>query len=156
VAPSNRGLQGDVVPKFLIDECLSPDLAALARDCGFAESSHVTWLGKAGWKDWELKRFILEQDWTFVTRNSGDFRGPATQPGSKGQYADVLLHAGLICINGPDSMSAENEVELFGIVLDELGPDQMVNQAIEITLAEGEGGYELVRYDLPEPDGEGT
>ena len=156
MAPSNRGLQGDVVPKVLIDECLSPDLAALARDRGFVESSHVTWLGKAGWKDWELKRFILEQDWTFVTRNSGDFRGPATQPGSKGQYADVPLHAGLICINGPDSMSAENEVELFGIVLDELGPDQMVNQAIEITLAEGEGGYELVRYDLPEPDGEGT
>jgi hypothetical protein len=47
----------------------------------------------------------------------------------------------LVCINGPDSMSAENEVELFGIVLDELGPDQMVNQAIEITLTEaGAGG----------------
>jgi predicted nuclease of predicted toxin-antitoxin system len=115
-------LQGEVVPKFLIDECLSPDLAALARVRGFSESSHVNWLGKAGWKDWELKRFILEQDWTFVTRNSGDFRGLATQPGSKGQYADVFLHAGLICISGPDSMSAENEVKLFGIVLDELGP----------------------------------
>jgi Domain of unknown function (DUF5615) len=149
-------LQGKVVPKFLIDECLSPDLAALARDRGFAESSHVTWLGKAGWKDWELKRFILEQDWTVVTRNSGDFRGPATQPGSKGQYADVHLHAGLVCINGPDSMSAENEVELFGTVLDELGPNQMVNQAVEITLAEGEGSYELVRYDLPETGGEVT
>ena len=49
-----------MVPKFLIDECLSPDLAALARDRGFAESSHVTWLGKAGWKDWELKQFILD------------------------------------------------------------------------------------------------
>lgn len=156
MASSNRGLQGDVVPKFLIDECLSPDLAMLARERGFAESSHVTWLGKAGWKDWELKRFILEQDWTFVTRNSVDFRGPANQPGSKGQYADVPLHAGLVCINGPDSMSAENEVELFSIVLDELGPNQMVNQAIEITLAEAEAGYELVRYDIPEADGEGT
>jgi uncharacterized protein DUF5615 len=156
VAPSGRGLQGNVVPKFLIDECLSPDLVLLARERGFSESSHVTWLGKAGWKDWELKRFILEQDWTFVTRNSVDFRGPANQPGSKGQYADVPLHAGLVCINGPDSMSAENEVELFGTVLDELGPNQMVNQAIEITLAEAEAGYELVRYDIPQPDGEGT
>jgi hypothetical protein len=145
-----------VVPKFLIDECLSPDLATLARERGFGESSHVTWLGKAGWKDWELKRFILEQDWTFVTRNSVDFRGPANQPGSKGQYADVPLHAGLVCINGPDSMSAENEVELFRVVLDELGANQMVNQAIEITLAEAEADYELVRYDIPEPDGEGT
>ena len=112
------------------------------------------WVKPAG-RDWELKRFIQEQDWSFVTRNSVDFRGPSNQPGSKGQYADVPLHAGLICINGPDSMSAENEVELFGIVLDELGPNQMVNQAIEITLAEAEAGYELVRYDLPEPDGEG-
>ena len=111
-----------MVPKFLIDECLSPDLAALARERGFFESSHVTWLGKAGWKDWELKRFILEQDWIFVTRNSTDFRGPSDQPGSKGQYADVSIHAGLVCINGPDSMSAEDETELFGIVLDELGP----------------------------------
>ena len=42
MASSNRGLQGDVVPKSLIDECLSPDLAALARDRGFAESSHGT------------------------------------------------------------------------------------------------------------------
>ena len=141
-----------MLPKFLIDECLSPDLAVLARERGFGESSHVTWLGKAGWKDWELKRFILEQDWTFVTRNSVDFGGPANQPSSKGQYADVPLHAGLVCINGPDSMSAENEVELLGIVLDELGPNQMVNQAIEITLAEAEAGYELVRYDMPESD----
>ena len=138
-----------MVPKFLIDECLSPDLAALARERGFFESSHVTWLGKAGWKDWELKQFILEQDWTFVTRNSTDFRGPSDQPGSKGQYADVPIHAGLVCINGPDSMSAEDETELFGIVLDELGPNEMVNQAIEITLSDADGGFELVRYALP-------
>jgi hypothetical protein len=138
-----------MVPKFLIDECLSPDLAALARERGFFESSHVTWLGKAGWKDWELKQFILEQDWTFVTRNSTDFRGPSDQPGSKGQYADVPIHAGLVCINGPDSMSAEDETELFGIVLDELGPNEMVNQAIEITLSDADTGFELVLYALP-------
>jgi hypothetical protein len=138
-----------MVPKFLIDECLSPDLAALARERGFFESSHVTWLGKAGWKDWELKQFVLEQDWTFVTRNSTDFRGPADQPGSRGQYADVLIHAGLVCINGPDSMTAEDETELFGIVLDELGPNEMVNQAIEITMSDEDRGFELVRYALP-------
>jgi hypothetical protein len=138
-----------MVPKFLIDECLSPDLAALARERGFFESSHVTWLGKAGWKDWELKQFILEEDWTFVTRNSTDFRGPADQPGSKGQYADVPIHAGLICINGPDSMSAEDETELFGIVLDELGPSEVVNQVIEITLSDQDRSFDLVRYALP-------
>jgi hypothetical protein len=40
-------------------------------------------MNKAGWKDWELKEFILEGDWTFVTINSVDFRGPQSNPGSK-------------------------------------------------------------------------
>jgi hypothetical protein len=59
-------------------------LALLARELGFVESSHVTWLGKSRWKDWELKEFILEGDWTFVTRNSVDFRGAAALPGWHG------------------------------------------------------------------------
>jgi predicted nuclease of predicted toxin-antitoxin system len=87
--------------KFLVDECLSPELTKLAHARGYGESSHVVWLGRAGLKDWELKPLILQGDWTFVTKNSVDFRGPAGKPGSKGQYADVALHAGLICLNGP-------------------------------------------------------
>ena len=31
--------------KFLIDECLSPSLAAIARERGYPQSTHVTWLG---------------------------------------------------------------------------------------------------------------
>jgi len=143
-------LQGDLGPKFLIDECLSPDLATLARQRGFVESSHVTWLGKGGWKDWELKAFILDHDWTFVTRNSSDFRGPENTPGSRGQYAGVTLHAGLVCINGPNQMGAEEEAELFDIVLDTIGLGDLVNEGIEITLSE-DGEFELVRYALPNP-----
>jgi predicted nuclease of predicted toxin-antitoxin system len=139
-----------VVSKFLIDECLSPALALLAREQGFVESSHVTWLGKSGWKDWELRAFILEQDWTFVTRNSVDFRGPADQPGSHGQYADVLLHAGLVCINGPDRMTAEIETELFAVVLEAIGTTEIVNEVIEINLATNGNEYEVVRYALPQ------
>jgi len=41
--------------KFLIDECLSLDLVAVARGSGFGGSSHVVWLGKGGWKDGTLK-----------------------------------------------------------------------------------------------------
>ena len=107
--------------KFLIDECLSLDLVEVARGRGFVESSHVVWMGKAGWKDWELKPFILEGDWTFVTQNSVDFRGPAHATWAGGQFADVPRHAGLICINGPDAMSAEVQCELFEAVLDEIG-----------------------------------
>jgi hypothetical protein len=50
--------------KFLVDECLSPDLVKLAHDRGHGESSHVVWRRLQGKKDWELKPFILDGDWT--------------------------------------------------------------------------------------------
>ena len=93
--------------KFLVDECLSPELTKLAHAKGYGESSHVVWLGHAGRKDWELTLLILEGDWTFVTRNSVDFRGPAEKPGSKGQYAGVIIHAGLVCLDGPPGMDLD-------------------------------------------------
>ena len=74
--------------KILIDENLSPSLAADAKQKGLL-CSHVTQLGKTGTKDWEFKRVILEGDWTFVTNNSIDFRGPAGKPSSAGEYSDV-------------------------------------------------------------------
>ena len=137
--------------KFLIDECLSPDLVAVAQGRGFGESSHVVWMGKAGWKDWELKRFILEGDWTLVTRNSVDFRGPADNPGTGGQFADVPLHAGLICINGPDGMTAEVQCELFEAVLDEFGGvQQLVNEVVEVDLESLDDEFTIHRYLMPE------
>jgi predicted nuclease of predicted toxin-antitoxin system len=56
--------------KLLVDECLSEELAKLAQRRGHPEASHVAWIGKRGWKDWELKAVILNGDWTFVTKNS--------------------------------------------------------------------------------------
>jgi len=141
------------VAKFLIDECLSPDLVEVAIAAGFPESSHVVWMGKAGWKDWELKHFILEGGWTFVTRNSADFRGPADNPGTKGQYADVALHAGLVCINGMDGMTSEVQCELFEAALAEIGDaERFINEVIEVTLEELDGEYLIERYDLPAED----
>jgi predicted nuclease of predicted toxin-antitoxin system len=144
------------VLKFLIDECLSPGLAQLARDRSYQESFHVSWLGKAGWKDWELKEFILSGDWTFVTRNSIDFRGAAERPGSKGQYADVPIHAGLVCINGPARMTARIEVELFAALLDEIKSlAHLVNEVIEVNLLEEDGEFEIVRYSMLDDIGTG-
>lgn len=137
------------MPKFLVDECLSLDLVAVARNRRFPESSHVVWMGKSGWKDWELKRFSLDGDWTFVTRNSVDFRGPASNPGSSGQYADVQLHAGLICIGGPEGMTAEVQCGLFEIALDEIGPEgHLVNGVIEVELQSDESTVAVRRYAL--------
>ena len=134
--------------KFLVDECLSPELTKLAHARGHGNSSHVVWLGRAGLKDWELRPFILQDDWTFVTKNSVDFRGPADNPGSKGQYTDVALHAGLICLNGPPGMDLDMQLELFEQALDELEADpDLINQVLEITCEED--SLHVRRYHLP-------
>ena len=134
--------------KFLVDECLSPELTRLAQAAGHGASSHVVWLNRAGLKDWELKPLILEGDWTFVTKNSADFRGPAERPGKKGQYADVALHAGLVCLNGPPGMDLDMQRELFEEALAELRHDpDLVNQVLEISLERG--ALRILRYHLP-------
>ncbi|RWA75243.1 MAG: hypothetical protein EOQ28_09055 [Mesorhizobium sp.] len=134
--------------KLLIDECLSPRLVQMARAAGYAESSHIVWLGKSGWKDWELKPVILDGDWTFVTKNSADFRGPEAAPGSKGQYAGIAIHAGLICLNGPSTMDLGMQLELFEEALNELqANDDLVNQVLEVTMTEDD--IHILRYLLP-------
>ena len=134
--------------KFLVDECLSPELTRLAYAKGHGESSHVVWLGQAGQKDWQLKPFILAGDWTFVTKNSIDFRGPAKNRGSRGLYADISIHAGLICLNGPSGMDLNMQIELFEQALNEIEIDpNLINQVLEITW--DDDALTVLRYRLP-------
>jgi hypothetical protein len=134
--------------KFLVDECLSPELTRRAHARGFGRSSHVVWPGRGGAKDWDLRRLILDGDWTVVTKNSIDFRGPSDAPGSKGQYAEVARHAGLICLNGPPGMDLDMQIELFDQAMDELDLDRdLVNQVLEITFEND--GLHVQRYRLP-------
>jgi len=135
--------------KFLIDECLSPELARMAIERGYGETSHIVWMKLGGLKDWELKPIILDGDWTFVTKNSVDFRGPKEKAGSKGQYADVAIHAGLICLNGPPGMDLDMQIELFEQALAELDSDvDLVNRVLEISL-ETDEELRVLRYSLP-------
>lgn len=138
--------------KLLIDECLTPALALMARERGHSEASHVVWIGKAGLKDWELKQVILDNDWTLVTRNCDDFRGPAEMPGTRGQFASVPLHAGLICLNSVAGFDLDMQKELFAQALIELESlTDLVNQVIEVSLSDDLSAYEVIRYDLPRP-----
>lgn len=122
----------------------------MARQRGHHEASHVVWIGKSGWKDWDLKRILLDEDWVLVTKNSEDFRGPREAPGTKGQYADVVLHAGLVCLNGPVGMDLALQRELFVEALDELDADgDLTNQILEVTLEDSEASIEVVRYSYP-------
>ena len=135
--------------KFLIDECLSPELAKRAEAAGHAGSSHVAWLGRSGASDRELKPFILAGDWTFVTRNAIDFRGPAARPGSGGQYADVAIHAGLVCLAGPEGMDLDMQLDLFDEALSELArATDLVNQVLEISI-DTDDQITILRYELP-------
>jgi hypothetical protein len=122
----------------------------MARQRGHSEASHVVWIGKSGWKDWELKQVLQDEDWASVTRNSEDFRRPRDAPGTKGQYKDVSIHAGLICLNGPVGMDLALQRELFTEALDELDVDgDLTNQVLEVTLDEDEAGMQIVRYSHP-------
>jgi len=87
-------------------------------------------------------------DWTFVTKNAVDFRGPSAKLGSKSQYAGIALHAGLVCLIGPPGMDLNMQIEPFEQAMDEIGgDDDLVNQVLAITM-EGDSLH-IQRYRLP-------
>ena len=134
--------------KLLVDENLSPSLVGLATDKGFV-CSHVNHLGLTGQKDWELKATILEGDWTFITNNGTDFRGPAKNPGSHGIYAGISLHAGLICVDAPGGLNLERQKRLFDLILSNLIEEgDLTNQVLEVVLST-DGSVELIRFKMP-------
>jgi len=136
--------------KLLVDECLSAELALMARERGHHEASHVVWIGKSGWKDWELREFLLEEDWVLVTWNCKDFRGPKDAPGSKGLFPGVSVHAGLVCVDGPTGMDLELQRLLFGVVLEELDEEpDLTNQVLEVTIDASGDSVDILRYELP-------
>lgn len=134
--------------KLLVDENLSPSLVGMATDRGFV-CSHINHLGLTGLKDWELKATILEGDWTFITNNGTDFRGPAKNPGSHGVYAGISLHAGLICVDAPGGLNLERQKRLFDLILSNLIEEgDLTNQVLEVVLST-DGSVELIRFKMP-------
>jgi predicted nuclease of predicted toxin-antitoxin system len=132
--------------KLLIDECLSQELVEQARIRGH-DASHVTWLGMAGKKDWELMPVIIQGDWTFVTKNSRDFRGSFSSPGDRGLYRKQELHCGLICLNALN-MDLDLMKELFDAALSDIAEnDQLFNEVLEVSILEH--NLDIRRYHLP-------
>lgn len=134
--------------KLLIDENLSPTLIGQAVEKGFV-CSHVNHLALTGYKDWQLKATILDGDWTFITNNGIDFRGPAKTPGSHGIYAGASLHAGLICLDAPGGLNLERQKRLFALILSNLTDyGDLTNQVLEVCLSP-DGSVELTRISMP-------
>lgn len=135
--------------KFLIDECLTPELAQMAVKAGYVESTCVRDRGLSGTKDWKLIEFVVEGDFTLVTNNSVDFRGGGpVKPG--GEHAKQAIHAGLVCLNSIHTLDLQRQLDLFQIALDELATmHDLVNQALEV-FEEEDGSVEVVIYGIPD------
>ena len=123
--------------KFLIDECLSPSLAIIARERGFPESTHVTWLGLRSRRDWVLVRRALDDGYVLVTHDTADFtvlmeREP--------------LHPGLICLNVAHGlMRLSVQRNLFEYALSTIGDADLAGHVLEVTLA-ADGTVRVERY----------
>ena len=136
--PGFRRLRARV--KFLVDECLSPGLVALARKRGHGESTHVTWLGLRSRKDWAIVRRAIDDGYVLVTNNTTDFTLLLRRE---------KVHAGLVCLNvAPGLMSLDVQKRLFALALDRLGDSEPMNELLEITLME-DRSVRIERYDLP-------
>jgi predicted nuclease of predicted toxin-antitoxin system len=126
--------------KFLIDECLSPELVALARKHGHGQSTHVTWLGLRSRQDWSIVRRAIDDSYVLVTNNTTDFTF---------LLGRESLHAGLVCLNvAPGLMSLGVQKLLFALVLDRLGDVEPINEFIEVTLSR-DRSVRIQRYDFP-------
>ena len=125
--------------KFLIDECLSPELAAIAREEGF-HSMHVTWIGLQSKSDRAIVQHAVEDDWVLVTNNAADF---------KRLTGRQEVHAGLICINvAPGLMKLEAQKLLFRQALKQVAGDDPINTVVEIALL-ADSTVRTSRYSWP-------
>jgi predicted nuclease of predicted toxin-antitoxin system len=125
--------------KFLIDECLSPELVGEARARGSVESTHVTWLGLRSRQDWSIVRRAVDHGFVLVTNNTTDF---TTLLGRED------IHPGLVCLNvAPGLMSLDVQKRLFALALDRL-TDEPINEVLEITLR-ADRSIRIDRYDMP-------
>ena len=122
--------------KFLIDECLSPSLAAIARNRGYPLSTHVTWLGLRAREDWALVRRALAGGYVLVTNDRTDFTTLLEREAH---------HPGLVCITVAHGlMSLDVQTRLFEHALVRLEGQDIGGRVLEISLR----ADRTVRFDL--------
>jgi predicted nuclease of predicted toxin-antitoxin system len=114
-----------VIDPFLIDECLSLDLVALAQARGH-HATHVAFRGLQGTSDRGLLPIIREEGFVLVTNNARDFLR---------LYGQETVHPGLIVLV-PGGIRAEFQARLFGLALDVIEPmTDLVNKVVEVGLS---------------------
>lgn len=108
--------------RFLFDECMSPELAGVARNRGY-HALHVNWANLNARRDQHVALYAMGGDYVFVTNNGVDFR-PI--------YRSFDIHPGLIII--VPSARRTKQIEMFEKVLERLEAEKdIINKLIEIT-----------------------
>jgi len=119
---------------FLFDECLTPDLVAVAIAAGHP-AFHVNHLGLTSRSDRAVALAALEGDYVLVTNNRLDFIKI---------YRNFDVHAGLVVII--PNVTARRQRVLFGSIIDHLrGEASLVNKLVEI---DGDGHIHMVDWPV--------
>jgi len=131
-----EGWSANLNDPFLIDECLSLDLVALANARGY-RATHVVFRSLQGTDDRALMPVVHAEGFVLVTSNARDFLK---------LYREEPIHPGLILIL-PGDVGAAVQVKLFGRVLDEIEPmPDLINKLVDVNV----GGDVTIR-DWPTP-----
>lgn len=128
--------------RFLIDECLSADLVATAKARGY-DADYVPHIGKAGWQDWNLVPYAVDNDYIVVTLNRRDFLK---------QHAAIEVHPGLVILipQAPDNRG-QHQAGLFEKALDAYAAmnDELVNKVMEVR---ADGSVHVREWNADEHD----
>ena len=122
--------------KFLIDECLSPRLVAVANARGF-EAYHVAHRGWGGLGDAQLLKRLLDDELILVTNNRDDFVH---------LVSGVELHPGLVVIL--ENVRRDEQIALFEAGLAAISKvKSLMNKVVEIDREGGVTFFELPGID---------
>ena len=112
---------------FLIDECLSLDLVALAHARGH-HATHVVFREMQGTSDPDLMPLIRDEGFVLVTNNARDFLT---------LYAEEEIRPGLVIIVPGGGIVREIQIDLFNQVLDVIAPmADLINRVVEVFIDE--------------------
>jgi predicted nuclease of predicted toxin-antitoxin system len=120
--------------RFLIDECVSPDLCPVAHAAGH-EAYHVAHHGWAALKDPHLVRKAIEHGLIIVTNNRDDFIK---------RLGSMDLHTGLVVIL--KHAQRDNQVAYFATVLEAINNrSDLINTVVEVDEKNNVAIYEMPR-----------
>ena len=120
------------VAGFLIDECLSQELADQAQEHGyFALAANRMWRLRRR-DDYRVARYALDRDLVLVTNDQYDFEAI---------YEQLEIHPGIVFITAgrPKLRELRYQQAMFAMALDEIEENEPVNTAILLTAREGKG-----------------